>query len=90
MLTSSSLKPNVKAALSMNRPFKILLSLSKIILFLIRKFIAGLFKGKNIAHLLNVVEDIPIVPDAIDVIKELKKRGYIVGIISDSYDCGWR
>ena len=55
--------------------------------FLITKLIAGLFKGKNIAHLLNVVEDIPIVPDAIDVIKELKKRGYIVGIISDSYDC---
>ena len=55
--------------------------------FLITKLIAGLFKGKNIAHLLNVVEDIPIVPDAIDVTKELKKRGYIVGIISDSYDC---
>src|SRR3989337_1677265 len=55
--------------------------------FLITKLIAGLFKGNNIAHLLNVVEDIPIVPDAIDVIKELKKRGYIVGIISDSYDC---
>src|SRR3989339_662953 len=48
---------------------------------------ADLVKGKNIAHLLNVVEDIPIVPDAIDITKELKKRGYIVGIISDSYDC---
>lgn len=55
--------------------------------FLITKLIAGLFKGKNIAHLLNVVEDIPIVPDVIDVTKELKNRGYIVGIISDSYDC---
>ena len=54
--------------------------------FLITKLIAGLFKGKNIAHLLNVVEDIPIVPDVIDVTKELKNRGYIVGIISDSYD----
>ncbi len=37
--------------------------------------------------MLNVVEDIPIVPDAIDVTKELKKRGYIVGIISDNYNC---
>jgi len=54
--------------------------------FLITKLIARLLKGLNIAELLSVAEKIPMVPDTTEVVCELKKRGYIVGIISDSYE----
>ena len=54
--------------------------------FLITKLIARLLKGLDIAQLLSVVEEIPMVPDTIEVVCELKKRGYIVGVISDSYE----
>ena len=54
--------------------------------FLITKLIARNLKGLNIQQLLSVVEKIPLVPDTLEVVKELKKRGYIVGIITDSYD----
>lgn len=50
------------------------------------KTIAKLMTGKSIDVILNVVDNIEIVEDAKDVIKELKQRGYITGIISDSYD----
>jgi len=53
--------------------------------FLITKLIARLLKGLNYAQLLTVVDGIPLVDDTIDVVKDLKKRGYIVGIVSDSY-----
>ena len=53
--------------------------------FLITKLIARLLKGLNYAQLLAVVDGIPLVDDTIDVVKDLKKRGYIVGIVSDSY-----
>lgn len=33
-----------------------------------------------------MADKIPLIPDATETIKELKARGYIVGIISDSYD----
>ena len=55
--------------------------------YMIIKLIASYFKGLSISQLLAVVDEIPIIPGTIEVIKELKKRGYIVGIISDSYDC---
>lgn len=55
--------------------------------FLLTKLIARLFKGLNIAQILAVADEIPLVSDVIYVTNELKKRGYIVGIISDSYDC---
>ena len=55
-------------------------------LFLTTKQITQLLKGKNIAELLAVAETVPIVPDTAEVVQELKKRGYIVGIISDGYD----
>lgn len=55
-------------------------------LFLTTKQITQLLKGKNVAELLAVAEMVPIVPDTVEVVKELKKRGYIVGIISDGYD----
>jgi len=55
-------------------------------LFLTTKQITQLLKGKTIAELLEVADTVPIVPDTVEVFKELKKRGYIVGIISDGYD----
>jgi phosphoserine phosphatase SerB len=54
---------------------------------LITKRIAMLFKGKNIGELIAVANKIPVVEDAADVIRALKQKGYIAGIISDSYDC---
>jgi phosphoserine phosphatase SerB len=50
------------------------------------KSIAKLLTNKSISEILKVVDKIDIVSDAKEVIRELKKRGYIVGIISDSYD----
>lgn len=49
------------------------------------KRIAKLLKGLSIGDLLQVVATIPIVPDAIETIELLKKKGNVVGIISDSY-----
>jgi glucosyl-3-phosphoglycerate synthase len=54
---------------------------------IITKRIATLLKGKTINELIEVVDTIPIVPGTKEVISELKERGYISGIISDSYDC---
>lgn len=50
------------------------------------KNIARLLKGLNISQILAVVDSIPLIEDTLEVIAELKKRGYVVGIISDSYD----
>jgi len=54
--------------------------------YIVTKLIAQNLKGLNIGDILSVVESIPVISDAETVITELKKRGYIVGIISDSYD----
>lgn len=50
------------------------------------KSLARLMKGKTIKEILEVTDTIKIVRDAEFVISELKKKGYILGIISDSYD----
>ncbi len=55
--------------------------------FIRTKQIAKLLKGKTIAELIAVTDTIAITPGLPEVISELKKQGYIVGIISDSYDC---
>jgi HAD superfamily phosphoserine phosphatase-like hydrolase len=55
--------------------------------YLITKLVARLLKGKNIAELLSVTDSIPIVEDVTDTITQLHGRGYVVGIITDSYDC---
>ncbi len=55
--------------------------------YLVTKLIARLLKGKNIAELLAVAETVPLVEDAHQVITTLKQRGYIIGIITDSYEC---
>lgn len=51
------------------------------------KQIATFLKGKSLADLISVADHIPVVEGTKEVISELKNRGYIVGIISDSYDC---
>ena len=50
------------------------------------KAIGKLMKDRSIDEILGVADSIAIVKDAPDVIGQLKKRGYICGIISDSYD----
>lgn len=51
------------------------------------KKIARLLKGRTFGELIHTVESIPIISDAVHVVKELKARGYVCGIISDSYHC---
>ena len=55
--------------------------------FIRTKQIASLLRGKNIVEILEVVDSIPLVHDLNEVIIQLKQRGFICGIISDSYDC---
>ena len=54
---------------------------------IITKRIATFLKGKTISELIEIVDNIPMIKGTKEVIEQLKKRGYIVGIISDSYDC---
>ncbi|MBX7163715.1 MAG: HAD-IB family phosphatase [Saprospiraceae bacterium] len=51
------------------------------------KQIATLLKGIQINTLLEIADSIEIAPGAKKTIEQQKKKGYIVGIISDSYDC---
>ncbi len=53
----------------------------------ITKRIATLLKDKRIDELIEVANAIPIVPGTKEIVAELKARGYVIGIISDSYDC---
>lgn len=55
--------------------------------FIRTKQIASLMKGRTIAEILAVVDSIPMVFDLHEVVTQLKKRGFICGILSDSYDC---
>lgn len=50
------------------------------------KLIATLMKGHTVKEVIDVADTIPLVEDALEVVTELKRRGYICGIISDSYD----
>jgi HAD superfamily phosphoserine phosphatase-like hydrolase len=47
--------------------------------------IARLLEGRTFAELIHVVESIPLIGDAVQVVRELQVRGYVCGIISDSY-----
>jgi glucosyl-3-phosphoglycerate synthase len=55
--------------------------------FIRTKLIAALLKGKSIGDLLELTDSIAVTPNLEKVVSELKKQGYITGIISDSYDC---
>lgn len=50
------------------------------------KKIAQLTKGISLADILRTVDDIPLVEDGFEIIRTLKQRGYLCGIISESYD----
>lgn len=49
------------------------------------KRIANLIKGLSMGELLQTAATIPIVYDAEDVVNVLRSKGYVIGIISDSY-----
>ncbi|MBK7883352.1 MAG: HAD-IB family phosphatase [Chitinophagaceae bacterium] len=55
--------------------------------FIRTKQIARLLKGKSISEILKVAEGIGITDNTQKIIGLLKENGFIVGIISDSYDC---
>lgn len=55
--------------------------------FIRTKLIARLLKGKTIGDLLSLADQIEVTPHLINVVTQLKEQGYIIGIISDSYDC---
>ena len=46
-----------------------------------------MLRGKNIVELLSVADTIPLVDDAVNVLEALKQRGYVIGIITDSFEC---
>lgn len=50
------------------------------------KRIGSFLKAKPVQELTKLADEIPIVRDIPDVVKELKQRRYEVGIICDSYD----
>ena len=52
---------------------------------ILTKRIGAFLKGRTMDELLHVASQIEMVSDIKDVIKELKNRGYIIGIISNSY-----
>ncbi len=54
---------------------------------LLTKRIATLLKNKTINELIEIADSIPIIEGTKEIVNELKSRGYLVGIISDSYDC---
>jgi glucosyl-3-phosphoglycerate synthase len=49
--------------------------------------IAQLLEGRSFGELIGVAESIPLIGDAVHVVRELQLRGYVCGIISDSYRC---
>jgi glucosyl-3-phosphoglycerate synthase len=52
---------------------------------ILTKRIGLLLKGRTMDELLNIASHIEMVHDIKDVVQTLKQRGYIVGIISNSY-----
>lgn len=53
---------------------------------IITKRIAMLLKNKTMGELIGIADHIQVINDTAEIISELKSRGYITGIISDSYD----
>ena len=55
--------------------------------FIRTKQIARLLKGRNISELLKLADEIEVTNGASEVIELLRSNGFIVGLVSDSYDC---
>ena len=49
------------------------------------KRVASFLQGKAIQELTRIADDIPLAKDIEEVAKELKERGYLICIITDSY-----
>ena len=49
------------------------------------KRIASFLQGKTIQELTKIADDIPMTKDIEEVARELKGRGYLICIITDSY-----
>ena len=55
--------------------------------FIRTKQIARLLRGRSISELLKVAEEIPVTPGARIILDALKENGFMVGLMSNSYDC---
>lgn len=55
--------------------------------FIRTKQIARLLKGRNISELLKVADEIPVTEGTPELLRMLRENGFMVGIVSDSYDC---
>ena len=55
--------------------------------FIRTKQIARLLRGRSIGEMLETVDGIDVTPNLSSLLMHLKAQGYIIGIISDSYDC---
>lgn len=55
--------------------------------FIRTKKIARLLKGRDISELLQLADEIPVTSGIEGILELLKQNGFIIGIISDSYDC---
>jgi phosphoserine phosphatase SerB len=51
------------------------------------KRIAHLLNGRSFQELIEIADSLQVVEGTDRIIQELKSRGYVTGIISDSYDC---
>lgn len=51
------------------------------------KSIAAVFKGVSLPELLEIADNMSLVSGIQDVIAELKKRGYTVGLVSEIFSC---
>jgi phosphoserine phosphatase len=49
------------------------------------QLIANLFKDASESEFLNALESVPLTRNCVNVVSELKQRGFVTGIISDSY-----
>ena len=49
------------------------------------KQIAAIFKGLPKERFIQVARDIPLIPGAVETVVGLRKAGYLVGIVTDSY-----
>ena len=55
--------------------------------FIRTKQIARLLKGRDFSELIRLAESIPVTLYTEKIIGTLKENGFVVGLVSDSYDC---
>ncbi|MBN8688610.1 MAG: HAD-IB family phosphatase [Chitinophagales bacterium] len=55
--------------------------------FIRTKQIARLLKGRDFSELIRLADAIPVTVYTPQIIKTLKENGFVVGLVSDSYDC---